>query len=83
MSRETVTALLIVAFGLALVAHCPRAALREMRSGVAKGRRGDYARATMPYRFWSVIFGTVAAGVLGAVFMLLGVRALLYPGTLT
>jgi hypothetical protein len=77
VTRDGITALLILAFGGVLTFHCPRAALREVREGVARGRKGDYPRATMPVHFWTTIVMTAAAGLLGIIFMTFAIGTLI------
>jgi hypothetical protein len=77
VSRDALTALLILAFGGVLTVHCPRAALREVRDGVARGRKGDYPRGTMPVHFWTTIVVTAAAGLLGIIFMTFAILTLI------
>lgn len=81
MTKDVLTAVFIVAFGCLLVVHCPRAALREYRSGVARGRSGDYPRQTMPIHFWATIIATAAAGLFGVSFVLFGIGMLLALGS--
>lgn len=77
MSADIVKSLAILAFGVVLCLHCPRAAWREFKAGVGHGRHGDYPRDTMPIRFWGTIVGTAAAGMLGIVLMTFSVATLI------
>ena len=61
--------------------HCPRAALKELKSGVAIGRNGQYMRHEKPMEFWMTIVATGLAGVLGLFFFVFGVSALFSGGT--
>jgi hypothetical protein len=64
--------------------HCPRAALREYRNGVAKGLNPashtprDFARKVDPVGFWLSIAATFLAGLMGLFFFLFGIASIIY-----
>jgi hypothetical protein len=64
--------MLAAIIGAVFAVHCPRAALRELRSGVTKGRVNQFRRDTAPISFWLSIVATFFAGVLGVLFVILG-----------
>lgn len=66
---------LIGAFAGWLMIHCPRAALREYRNGVARGTRRNFARQVHPTGFWLTIGATFLAGLMGLIFFLLAIAA--------
>jgi len=70
VSRDVIIAALMGLFGLVLAIHCPRAAWREFRTGVAEGRYGvKIRRQEMPVQFWVTVSGTLVAGVMGLIFV--------------
>ena len=82
MSKDLLIGLFMVAFGACLMVHCPRAAIREYRGGVAKGlnpathARRDFTRYAEPVGFWVTIAGTFLAGVMGLFFFVFGIIAI-------
>jgi hypothetical protein len=77
MNRDFGIALAVIAFGTALAVHCPRAALREFRAGIARDIRIDHHRIDRPVRFWASIVATFAAGAMGIFFVIFGVVMML------
>jgi hypothetical protein len=65
-------AILSLTVGAFLAVYCPRVALREFRAGVAKGRVNDFRRDAAPISFWLSIAATLFAGVLGVLFLIVG-----------
>jgi hypothetical protein len=65
----------LIGFGGWLMIHCPRAALKEYRNGVAKGTRRTFARQVHPAGFWLTIGATSLAGLTGLIFFLFGIVA--------
>jgi hypothetical protein len=67
------------AFGLWLAVHCPRAAMRQLQSGIARGldatasEERSYERSSQPIGFWSTIGATFLAGAMGLLFVLYGI----------
>jgi len=82
VSKEQLFGLLMATFGVWLAVHCPRAAIREFRSGLAKGlnpsthMQRDFAREAEPIGFWLTIVGTFLAGVMGLFFFVFGVATI-------
>ena len=74
--NQVILALFEIGLGGWLAMHCPRAAWREYRHGIASGRGGEYARDGQPVRFWGTVFGTAFAGAFGFVFLLIGITSL-------
>jgi hypothetical protein len=72
MTRDIVMASISVLAGGFFAVHCPQAALREYRAGIARGRVQDFRRETSPISFWLTICATAFAGVLGLGFLLYG-----------
>ena len=66
--------LLVTLMGGFFAVHCYRAGLKELRTGIAKGRFRDYPRGHPG--FWPVIFMTFAASVMGMVFFAYGLAEL-------
>ena len=72
------------AFGAWLMVHCPRAAIKELRSGTAKGLNPathisqDFARGAHPVGFWLTIVGTFLAGLIGLFFFVFGIAAIVW-----
>jgi hypothetical protein len=70
------------AFGAWLMVHCPRAAIREFRSGIAKGLNPashlprDFLRASEPIGFWLTIAGTSLASLMGLFFFVYGIATI-------
>jgi hypothetical protein len=75
--RDLLLSLGITAFGLWLLWHCPRAAIRELRTGLAEGVFADYPRDGDPARFWMTISLTFSAGALGLILALFGLALFL------
>jgi hypothetical protein len=79
MSSESIFWTCGAAFGAWLMIHCPRSALREYRSGIAKGLnptshiRQDFVRRRNPVGFWLTIVFTFLAGLMGLGFFLFGI----------
>lgn len=84
MSNQSIVYAIMAAFGAWLMIHCPRAALREYRNGIAKGldRRShnpqDFVRVTQPVGFWLTIVGTFLAGLMGLCFFLISIAFFVY-----
>ena len=82
MSRDQIFWVFGAAFGAWLMIHCPRAAVREYRRGVAEGlnpatrTQQDFPRDADPVGFWVTIVGTFLAGVMGLFFFLFGIVAI-------
>ena len=76
MTHDTLIGILEVVFGGMLAVHCPRAALHELKAGVAKGRVNSLERHGHPAAFWLSIGGSALAGVLGFFFFLFGLGSL-------
>ena len=57
--------LALSAFG---VVHCSAATRRELASGIAKGRLGDYRRGANPLGFWTIIVMNMLAVIAAALF---------------
>ena len=80
--RDAAFDVFMIVFGAIFAIHCPRAALREFRSGVAKGLnpvtqvQKDFVRAAQPVSFWLTIVGTFLAGIMGLMFFVFGIAAL-------
>jgi hypothetical protein len=72
VTTQLAFAIFEVLLGGVFAVHCPLAARREWREGVARGRYGDYLRGEDPFRFWITIAGTAAAGLLGLLFLFIG-----------
>ena len=62
----------LIGFGLVLAIHCPRAAYREYRSGIAEGF-DRHPRTESPGLFWVTIGFTFMAGVMGLAFIVFGI----------
>jgi hypothetical protein len=80
MSSHTVFWIFGIAFGVWLAVHCPRAAIRELKSGIAVGRYGEYPRGNRPCYFWTTVVVTFLAGVMGVFFVAFGVAAIATGG---
>jgi hypothetical protein len=76
--HNAIEALGAIGFGLLLAIHCPRAAVREFRNGIAEGGHGTYSRISNPIAFWVVIATTFAAGIMGVFFVLFGIVLAIY-----
>jgi hypothetical protein len=78
MTTDTVIWLSMAALGAVFMFHCPRAAIRELRSGVARGRYGPYPRESAPVGFWITILATFLAGLMGLSFFTFALVGLFY-----
>jgi len=84
MSKDQLIGIFMAAFGGWLMIHCPRAAVREFRSGVAKGLnpatqlQRNFVRQAHPIGFWLTIISTFLAGVMGLFFVLVGILAIFW-----
>jgi hypothetical protein len=81
VSQNIFSALVFIVGGVAFAFHCPRAAVREFRSGTARGGGfggvTKYNRSTNPTGFWIVIVGTFLAGAMGLLFVMYGASLLI------
>jgi len=75
VSRDQIFWVFGAAFGAWLMIHCPRAAVREYKRGVAEGLN-PFPRDVDPVGFWVTIVGTFLAGVMGLFFFLFGIVAI-------
>jgi hypothetical protein len=71
-----IVGVMALAFGGFLAVHCPRSAIAEFRSGVAKGRHNNFSRDHRPVAFWLTILATALAGVMGFCFAVFGLVVL-------
>ena len=84
MSNDSIFWAFGAAFGGWLMIHCPRAALREYRDGIAKGfnpvshAQLDFTRKANPAGFWLTIAATFLAGLMGLFFFLFGIAPIIY-----
>lgn len=84
MSNQSIVWAIMAAFGAWLMIHCPRAALREYRDGIAKGldprshTAWDFVRVVNPVGFWLTIVATFLAGLMGLCFFLFGIAFFIY-----
>jgi hypothetical protein len=82
VSKDQIFWIFGAAFGAWLMVHCPRAALREYRNGIAKGLnpatyvQRDFAREVQPIAFWLTIVATVLAGLMGMFFFVFGIASI-------
>jgi hypothetical protein len=61
-----------IAIGLILTGASIRSLVRDMRTGVVRGRVNNFRRDSAPAAFWLAIVATALAGLVGVALLAIG-----------